>query len=110
MLSVYRDFSHFLETFGPDEVEVKLDKEIKRLPSDCAICVLGWENHFRNKTISTLAEYDVKIGLKDLRIGKTDIPMENHSVVLTGRNPDNSEMAMMFIGTDLADALPGLVR
>jgi hypothetical protein len=110
LLRVYRDFSLFLEAFGPDEVEVRLDKEIKRLPSDRAITVLGWENLFLNEFISTLAGYDVKIGSKGLRIGKTDIPMENHSVVLTGRNPDNKEMAMMFIGTDLAEALPGLVR
>ncbi len=110
LLRVYREFSQVLETFGPDEVEVKLDKEIKRLPSDRAITVLGWENLFLNEAISTLAGYDVKIGLKDLRIGKTDIPMENHSVVLTGRNPENKEMAMMFIGTGLAEALPGLVR
>ena len=110
MLRVYREFSQVLEMFGPDEVEVRLDKEIKRLPSDRAITVLGWENLFLNEVISTLAGYDVKVGLKDLRIGKTDIPMENHSVVLTGRNPDNKEMAMMFIGTGLAEALPGLVR
>lgn len=110
LLMVYRDFSLFLETFGPDEVEVLLDKEIKRLPSDRAITVLGWENLFLNEAISTLAGYDVKIGIQGLRIGKTDIPRENHSVVLTGRNPDNKEMAMLFIGTDPAEALPGLVR
>jgi len=53
LLRVYMDFSLFLETFGPDEVEVKLDKEIKRLPSDRAITVLGWENLFLNEAIST---------------------------------------------------------
>ena len=110
ILRVYREFSQVLGMLGPDEVEVMLDKEIKRLPSDRAMTVLGWENLFLNEAISTLAAYDVKIGLKGLRIGNTDIPMENHSVVLTGRNPGNKEMAMMFIGTGLAEALPGLVR
>ena len=110
LLRVYMDFSLFLETFGPDEVEIMLDKEIKGLPSDRAVTVLGWENLFLNEAMSTLAAYDVKIGIKDLRIGKTDIPMENHSVVLTGRNPDNKDMATMFIGTDSAEALPGLFR
>ena len=110
LLRGYRDFSHFLETVGPDEVEVMLDKEITRLPSDRAVTILGWENIFLNEAISTLDGYDVKIGVNDLRIGNTDIPMENHSVVLTGRNPDNKEMAVMFIGTGLAEALPGLAR
>ena len=110
ILRAYREFSQVLEKSGPDEVEVMLDKEIKRLPTDRAVTVLGWENLFLNEAISTLAGYDVKVGQKGLRIGKTDISIENHSVVLTGRNPGNREMAMMFIGTGLAEALPGLGR
>ena len=34
----------------------------------------------------------------------------NHSVVLTGRNPGNKEIAMMFIATESKEALPGLGR
>ncbi len=110
LLSAYREFSSVLEKSGPDEMEVILDKEIKRLPVDRAVTVLGWENLFFNEAISTLSGYEVKLGPKGLRIDNTAVSMENHSVVLTGRNPGNREMSVMFIATDLKDALSGLVR
>ena len=110
MLRAYQEFSLVLKKSGPDEVEVMLDKNIKRLPSDLAVTVLGWENRFLNEAIATLAGYDVKIGKNGLRIGKSDISKEKHSVVLTGRNPGNKEIATMFIAAGLAEALPGLGR
>jgi hypothetical protein len=110
MLSAYREFSMVLDKSGPDEVEVKLDTDIKVLPSDRAVTVLGWENRFFSEAISTLSGYDFALGQEGLRIGKTDIARENHSLVLTGRNPGNSKMGMMLIATGVKDALPGLGR
>ena len=110
MLKAYRNFSALLEKSGPDEVEVIPDTDIKEFPVDRSITVLGRENRFFDKGMTALAGYDVKAGQKNLCIGKTEIRNENHSVVLAGRNPDNREMAVMFIGTGLAEALPGLGR
>ncbi len=110
MLKAYRNFSTMLASSGPDEVEVMLDTDIKEFPVDRSVTVLGQENRFFDKVIKTLAGYDVKVGQKNLLIGKTEMQLENHSVVLTGRNPENREMAVMFIGTGLAEALPGLGR
>jgi hypothetical protein len=110
MLQAYRNFSSLLERSGPDDVEVMLDTGVKEFPADRSVTVLGRENRFFNKVIATLAGYDVKVTQKNFRIGKTEIRDENHSVVLTGRNPENREMAVMFIGTGLAEALPGLGR
>lgn len=109
LFKAYEEFSSLLAKSGPDEVEVLLDSEIKAFPADRSVTVLGWENDFTNIVIAALAGYDTVIQ-KNLRIGKEEIPYENHSVVLTGRNPRNREMAVMFIGTGLAEALPGLGR
>ena len=110
MLRAYREFSSLLGKSGPDEVEVVLDSEIQGFPADRSVTVLGRENHFFDAAVAALAGYDVAFGQKDLRIGKTEIPLENRSVVLTGRNPGNREMAVMFITTGLPEALPGLGR
>jgi hypothetical protein len=109
MLKAYRKFSSVLGKSGPDEVEVMLDTEIKEFPADRSVTVLGRENRFLDRVITALAGYDVKVTREKVRIGKTEI-LENQSFVLTGRHPDNREMAVMFIGTGLAEALPGLGR
>ena len=99
MLGAYREFSGTLRKSGPAEVEVRLDTDIKELPSDRAVTVLGWENRFLDNMISMLSGYDLAIARKNIRIGKTEMTGENHSVVVTGRNPGNKEFAVMFIAT-----------
>ncbi|RPI33516.1 MAG: M28 family peptidase, partial [Nitrospiraceae bacterium] len=110
MLKAYRNFSSLLKRSGPDEVEVILDTDLKEFPADRSVTVLGRENLFFDKVMKALVGYDVKVMQKNLLIGKTEIQYGNHSIVLTGRNPENRGMAVMFIGTGLSEALPGLGR
>lgn len=110
LLEAYRDIAKALAGSGPDTSEVKLDKEIKNLPSDRAIAILGWENRFADKAITSLSRYGVIRHQKGIRIEKTDILFDNHAVVLASRNPGNKNAAMLFIASDRADALPGLGR
>jgi Peptidase family M28/Peptidase family M1 domain/PDZ domain len=110
MLKTYREFTRVLSGSGPDTVEVKLDKEVERIPPDCAVTILGWENHFLKETLSTLIRYDVSIEGSDVQIGKNKMPKDNHTFVFSTWNPANKDMAILFIATDSAGALPGLGR
>lgn len=108
-LKKYREFAAMLGDSGPDEVEIRLDREVKRIPSDRAVSVLGWENLFLKEAISALSGYEVSIDQKSVRIEKTVVPKENHSLVLTGRNPEDKDMAIMFVAGP-GKALSGLGR
>lgn len=110
LLSAYRRLAKTLESSGPDEVEVKFDTEVEKLPPDTAVTIMGWENRFLNSITSALSPYGVVMNQKGIRIEKTEIPRENHSVVLTARNPENKDMSWMLVATDKADALRGLGR
>jgi aminopeptidase N len=110
MLKAYQEFARVLSDSGPDTVEVKLDKEVERIPSDCAVTVLGWENHFLKETLLPLSKYDVSIEEDYIRISKDKTPKENHTVVFSIWNPENKNMGLLFIATDSAGALPGLGR
>ena len=110
MVRAYRRLAKTLGTSGPDEIEVKFDTEMETLPSDSAVTLLGWENRFLYSMVSALSPYDVAINQEGIRIEKTEIPRENHSVVLTGRNPENKDLCWMFIASDKAEALRGLGR
>lgn len=110
MLDAYREFSEILRKSGSAEVEVRLDTDIKELPSDRAVTVLGWENRFLDNMISILLGYDLTLARKSIWLGKKEITGGNNSVVVAGRNPGNKEFAIMFIAAESKEALPGLGR
>jgi hypothetical protein len=110
MLRAYREFAKMLGNSGPDEVDVKLDKEVKELPSGSAVAILGWENLFARNVMTELEAYGVSWEKKSVYVGKTDIPVEKHSVVFIARNPHNEDMALAFIASGSGEALPGLGR
>jgi len=110
LLEAYRSFAAALGQSGPDEVEVRLDTELSQLPRDRAVAMLGWENRFLHLIVSSVATYEVRMDEQSVNIGKNEFPLKNHSVVFTVRNPENRNMAIMFIASDLPDSLPGLSR
>jgi hypothetical protein len=110
LLHAYRELSQSLAHSGPDEVEVKLDTEVKLLPSDRAVILLGWQNNFLSEIASALSEYDVAIKQNELHIGPRKIQRQNHSVVLTARLPNNKDLSLTWVAADLPEALPGLGR
>ncbi len=110
LLRGYRELSQSLAQSGPDEVEVRLDAEVQRLPSDRAVALLGWENHFLNEMGSALSGYDVSISQNEVQMGATKVPRENHSVVLTAKHPNNENASLIWVASDPPEALPGLGR
>ncbi len=106
----YRDLAEALERAHTGQLEVKWDSEFDMLPSDRAIWVLGWENHFHPKIAAALANYDVSVPGDGVRIGKEEISRGDHSVVLSARRPDNPNLALTWVATDNISAIPGLGR
>ena len=103
-------FSKSLEEAGPEKVEVMLDTAIRRLPDDRTITILGWENRFLGELISSAAFSGVAVTPQSVLIDRTEVPRKDHSIVLTARLPKNRGLALLFIASDLAEALPGLGR
>jgi hypothetical protein len=110
LLRAYRELAQSLSQSGPGEVEVKLDAAVKKLPSDRAITLLGWGNHFLGEITAALSGYDLAINQEELYIGPTKIRRENHSVVLTASHPKNKDLSLTWIASDLGESLPGLGR
>lgn len=110
LVQAYKEFAMSISESGPDKIEIKFDKDMTEIPSDSAITILGWENHFLNEALAELSKYEVAFDQKEIVIGKIRIPKERHSVVLTGINPSNKDMALILIATDMVEALLGLGR
>lgn len=108
LIQAYRSFAHTFIGAGPDTVEIKLDTQVAKLPTDRAVIILGWQNLFIKKAMTSLSDYGVVPLKESVRIGKDMIPHENYSVVLTSRHPGNREMALALVATTVPAALPGL--
>jgi hypothetical protein len=108
--TAYRGLAKTLADSGPDEVDVKSDSEVKKLPTDRTVAILGWENRFAGPIITALKGYEVTVSQDDIRIGKTKIAKKSHSLVFTSRHPENNDLALLFIASDGPGALPGLGR
>ncbi len=109
-LMAYEAFAKALSGSGPDEVAVQLDSELNTLPADRAVTLLGWENRFLEKVLPAWNGYDVSLTQTGVTIGKTAITKLNHALVLTARNPENKDTALMFIAAHRTGSLPGLAR
>jgi hypothetical protein len=110
MLKAYQEFARVMSDAGPDKVEVKLDKEIESIPSECAVTILGWENRFLKEAMSALSGYDVSMDKNYVQINRNKILREKHTVVFSMRNAENKDMAILLVASDIADALPGLSK
>lgn len=106
----YQGLAQAIGGAGPNEVEVKLDTQVKKLPDDRSIAVIGWENRFVGEITSALSEYGVSVTPESVGIGRTAMPKQNHSFVLSARVPGRKETALLFLASDKAEALPGLGR
>lgn len=99
LLQAYQEFAKTLSNSNDNKTKAALDKEIKKLPSDQAVVILGWENIFLKEMTSLLSKYDISIN-----------QTKDHSVALSARDPKDKEMALLFIASDTVEALPGLSR
>jgi len=108
LLAAYRELAKTISRSGPDEVELKLDSEVKALPDDRAVTILGWENMFLKTMLPALSAHDTAFSKHAVRINRTEIPKQDHSFVFTSRLPKHKDLAMMFIAARAPGALPGL--
>lgn len=110
LLHAYRAFANALKDAGNAEVEIKLDNETSRLPPDRDICILGTENRYFETAMRGLSSYDVRANQTGMHIGEARVPFEDHSIVLTGRNPENRDTALLFVASGSPSALEGMGR
>jgi hypothetical protein len=115
LLESYRGMARFLIRTGPGGVEVKDDREMEGLPSDTSVWILGWRNRLLEKVLPSFEEYGVKVAPRE---GMVDLPgmseiqfnRDSHAIVLTGRHPKNSDLAVLWIAADNRAAHLGLAR
>jgi hypothetical protein len=90
--------------------KVVLDSEIETLPDDRTVWVFGWENRFRDKVAAAVARYGADLSAGGLRIADIAIPAAPYSAALVAPRPGHPDLALGWVASDTAAALPGLGR
>jgi hypothetical protein len=93
-----------------EQVQVVSAEDLQALPADRAVWVLGTHNRWRDAVAPFLDER--RAGPQDgaLQVGAARYPLAGHSFAFAARHPANPDLAVGWIGGDVAAALPGLAR
>ena len=95
---------------GGDKLEVVTASELRSLPQDRAVWVLGARNPWRRILQPELQRHGAGLAGEKADFGAVEIPRGDHSFVYVVRHPDNEELAVGWIGTPVSAAIPGLAR
>jgi len=90
------------------EPEIRTDAEIRELPKDRAVWILGRANAFAPWLFASGDDYTLDD--QTLTVDRETMPLARHVGVIVRRHPANLEKAIGFISADGLAALPGLGR
>jgi aminopeptidase N len=93
------------ESHAPD---VRTDAEVRELPKDRAVWLLGRANALAATLFASGADYT--LGADTLTVDRESMPLAGHSAVIVRRHPGNVDKAVGWILADGLAALPGLGR
>jgi Peptidase family M28/PDZ domain/Peptidase family M1 domain len=88
--------------------EIRTDAEVSELPKDRAVWILGRTNRLAARLFASGS--DDAIDGQKLVVGREEMPLDGHSVVIVRRHPGNLEKAIGWIFADPQTALAGLGR
>ena len=92
------------------KLEIKWDDEVKELPGDRAIWLLGWENKFKTELSKTLTEYGVTISDKGVKIENRELDINENDAVFTAHNPKNINSTIGWVSAHNANVVKELGR
>jgi hypothetical protein len=106
----YEKLSSIWKSDRGDEFEVKFDSEVKELPADRSVWVLGWNNLWQTAIETGLEPYDAEINKTAVRFGTSSHDAAENSFVIALRHPGNSDLALSWLTAHDAEAVAGLAR
>ncbi len=93
-----------------DKFEIKNQNEIKDIPSDKAVWVLGLNNKYVDTINTQLKEYNSYIFQDSVKFSNKTLSTKDKSFFVTVKNPDNSAQVIVLLSIGNRKAVKGLVR
>ena len=107
---IYQRFIEKWKAVDVDNFIVKTDAEVKELPMDMTVWILGYDNKFVASINSQLENYHSAIKSDTIILEKNKIVRKGSASIFTLFNPKDVNQQLIFIGIDDEKAVDGLVR
>ena len=98
------------DIWAAGQMTVVRDSDLKSLPKDGAIWVLGRANRFYGAVEKALNGYDAAISADGVRFGKRKLTLSDNSTIIAVRNPMNPESTIVGLTIHNDAAVKGLAR
>ena len=108
--NIYKKMAETWSKGQSDKIEVVSDADVKEIPEDRAVWVLGWENTFRKIVDNGITDYDVVVDDKNVTFGKSVLDKNANSFIISTRHPKNPKSVVVLLTIDREEAVAGLGR
>ena len=92
------------------DAAIRLDRDLRALPQDRGVWLLGWRNRFRTDLDVALKTLPVVFTESEFSLASMRIDRNTGSAVVITRQPNERLTPLAFLATDVAAAIPGLSR
>lgn len=108
-LDAYRRMLEFWSS-GTQRFTVRYDREVRELPADRAVWIIGRDNALARRWFADDAGIGFRVDGVAITAGSSAIPFTGSSAVIVKRHPRNVNKAIGWITVDPLEAAPGLAR
>jgi acetylornithine deacetylase/succinyl-diaminopimelate desuccinylase-like protein len=109
-LSEYQKLAKHWQASQNEAIEVVKDSDIKELPSNRSVWLLGWNNRFRDEVTTKLKSQKVSISNNSVELNGKDYSKGEHAVLLTARNKNNIDKTVLWLSSGNSKAIAGLAN
>ena len=107
---IYQDFAEQWQKADSDNFSVKYDIDIKELPRDKTVWIIGFDNKFADKINTQLAEYNSKFTNDSVVYENKNLYKKGNSFIFTLFDENDINKQSIFISFDNENAVAGLIR
>ncbi len=93
-----------------DSIKIVFDNELKKLPTDKSVWLLGWENKFKHVVAKQIVQYGCSVENGSIVVDEKEISRSKNSIILAAKNPKNISEVIVLLSSDNTKALDGLAR
>jgi hypothetical protein len=110
MRGAWQDLVHDWSEGAAGRVEVVPEQDLRGLPPDRAVWVLGRHNRWGRAVLSAVERYGAGLVNEEIHVAEMRLPERGHSFVYTAPHPAHPDLALAWVGADGGAAISGLAR
>jgi len=108
VLEAYRALAANWQKTQASPLEIVTDEQLKTLPENRTVWILGWQNRFADVLPKALADRGVAVQRQQLQLERKRYPQAGHAVVLTARQPADPGKTLLWAAADSPKAIAEL--